>query len=43
MAGRAFDVNPVTWRTLAKSGIAVRGIDPALLGISDNKAECTWK
>jgi len=39
MAGRAFDVNPVTWRTLAKSGIAVRGIDPALLGIHDNKAE----
>lgn len=39
MAGRAFDVNPVTWRTLAKSAIAVQGIDPALLGIHDNDAE----
>jgi hypothetical protein len=39
MAGRAFDVNPVTWRTLAASGIAVRGVDPAMLGIQDNKAE----
>lgn len=36
--GRGFDVNPVVWKTLATRGIAVRGPDPATLGL-DVEAE----
>ena len=32
-AGRAFDVNPVQWKTLADNGIAVRGPEPSALGL----------
>ncbi|HKE76266.1 MAG TPA: aminoglycoside adenylyltransferase domain-containing protein [Acidimicrobiales bacterium] len=32
-AGWAFDVNPVQWKVLAESGIAVRGPAPASLGL----------
>jgi hypothetical protein len=32
-AGRAFDVNPVQWKVLAESGIAVRGPAPSALGL----------
>lgn len=38
-AGRAFDVNPVTWRILGESGIAVRGVAPAQLGIRRDDSE----
>lgn len=31
--GRAFDVNPVVWKILAERGIAVRGPEPATLGL----------
>ena len=37
--GRGFDANPVTWRILAERGIAVRGPDPARLGIFTDEAE----
>ena len=32
-AGRGFDVNPVQWTTLARHGVAVRGPEPARLGL----------
>jgi hypothetical protein len=32
-AGKGFDVNPVVWKTLAERGIAVRGPEPADLGL----------
>jgi hypothetical protein len=32
-AGRAFDVNPVTWKVLSERGIPVRGPAPADLGL----------
>lgn len=32
-AGSGFDVNPVQWTTLARRGVAVRGPDPAALGL----------
>jgi hypothetical protein len=31
--GAAFDVNPVQWTTLARHGVAVRGPEPAVLGL----------
>ena len=31
--GRGFDVNPVQWQTFARRGVAVRGPDPATLGL----------
>jgi len=34
-----FDVNPVTWQTLARHGIAVRGPDPERLEIHVDRAE----
>jgi hypothetical protein len=37
--GKGFDVNPVTWRTLATKGIAVRGPDVADLTIPSDDAE----
>ena len=37
-AGAGFDVNPVTWRTLATGGIAVRGPDVDTLTIHDDDA-----
>ncbi|MBZ2199295.1 nucleotidyltransferase domain-containing protein [Occultella gossypii] len=33
VAGAAFDVNPVMWQVLASRGIAVRGPEPAELGL----------
>jgi hypothetical protein len=36
-----FDVNPVTWHTLARHGIAVRGPEPRSLGIRTDSAELT--
>ncbi len=42
-AGTGFDVNPVTWWTLAHSGIALRGPSPAHLAIHLDDAELrTW-
>ena len=32
-AGGGFDVNPVQWTTLARDGVAVRGPEPAALGL----------
>ncbi|HKY68714.1 MAG TPA: nucleotidyltransferase domain-containing protein [Acidimicrobiales bacterium] len=32
-AGRGFDVNPVQWTTLARHGVAVRGLEPSRLGL----------
>jgi Domain of unknown function (DUF4111) len=34
-----FDVNPVTWHTLAAHGIAIRGPDPASLNVWNDPAE----
>jgi hypothetical protein len=34
-----FDVNPVTWHTLARHGIAIRGPEPARLGIRTDPGE----
>jgi len=34
-----FDVNPVTWNTLARHGIAIRGPDPERLGVRTDTAE----
>ena len=31
--GKAFDVNPVMWKVFAERGIAVRGAEPATLGL----------
>ncbi|MFS8104589.1 DUF4111 domain-containing protein [Lentzea alba] len=31
--GRGFEVNPVVWKVLRDSGVAVRGPEPALLGL----------
>jgi hypothetical protein len=31
--GESFEINPVTWYTLAAYGIAVRGDDPSVLGV----------
>lgn len=39
VAQPGFDVNPVTWRTLARSGIAVRGPEPEMLRIRTDAAE----
>jgi Domain of unknown function (DUF4111) len=40
---RGFDVNPVTWHTLARHGIAVRGPEPQRLRIHTDPAELrTW-
>ncbi len=36
---RGFDVNPVTWHTLARHGIAVRGPEPDELAIRTDPAE----
>jgi hypothetical protein len=38
-SGGAFDVNPVTWHTLARHGIAVRGPEPDRLEIRADPAE----
>jgi hypothetical protein len=37
--GSGFDVNPVTWRVLSESGIVVRGVDRAHLGVLRDDAE----
>lgn len=37
--GHAFDVNPVTWSTLARGGIAVRGPEVSALGVHDDDDE----
>ncbi len=37
--GEAFEINPVTWFTLARYGVALRGIDPAAIGVSTDFAE----
>ncbi|MFI6906790.1 nucleotidyltransferase domain-containing protein [Nonomuraea sp. NPDC050394] len=37
-AGAAFDVNPVTWKVLREHGIAVRGAEPAELGLDPEPA-----
>jgi aminoglycoside adenylyltransferase-like protein len=39
IAEPGFDVNPVTWHTLASHGIAVRGSDPASLNIRTDATE----
>jgi hypothetical protein len=39
IAEPGFDVNPVTWHTLAAHGIAVRGPDPASLNVRSDPAE----
>jgi Domain of unknown function (DUF4111) len=39
IAEPGFDVNPVTWRTLATHGIAIRGPDPAALNVRSDSAE----
>ena len=31
--GTGFDVNPVQWATLAQRGVAIRGAEPAMLGL----------
>jgi hypothetical protein len=36
--GRAFDVNPVSWKVLRERGIPVRGPDPAELGLDPQPA-----
>jgi len=36
--GAAFDVNPVVWKELAEHGIAVRGPEPACLGLDPEPA-----
>lgn len=42
-AGRGFDANPVTWHTLARHGIAVRGPDPGALGVHvDDRELRAW-
>ncbi len=38
-SGRRFDVNPVTWHTLARHAITVRGPEPALLEIRTDPRE----
>jgi Domain of unknown function (DUF4111) len=38
-AAGGFDVNPITWHTLAGHGIAVRGPEPVRLGIHTDQAE----
>jgi hypothetical protein len=37
-AGRAFDVNPVQWKTFADRGIALRGPAPSALGLDPEPA-----
>jgi hypothetical protein len=32
--GHAFDLNPVTWKVLAESGITIRGPEPSSLGLN---------
>jgi Domain of unknown function (DUF4111) len=39
IAEPGFDVNPVTWHTLAAHGIAIRGRDPASLNVRSDPAE----
>jgi hypothetical protein len=39
IAERGFDVNPVTWHTLAGHGIAIRGPEPGCLGVRIDAAE----
>lgn len=36
--GAAFDVNPVVWKELAENGIALRGPEPACLGLDPEPA-----
>ncbi len=36
--GRAFDVNPVQWKTFAERGIALRGPEPSKLGLDPEPA-----
>ena len=38
IAGRAFDVNPVQWKTLAERGVALRGPEPGALGLDPEPA-----
>jgi hypothetical protein len=38
-AGAGFDVNPVTWRTLARHGISARGPHPQELEVHDDDGE----
>jgi hypothetical protein len=37
--GESFEINPVTWYTLARYGIAVRGEDPTELGVAVDAGE----
>lgn len=37
--GESFEINPVTWYTLAAYGIAVRGDDPATVGVFVDESE----
>lgn len=40
---QGFDVNPVTWHTLARHGVAIRGLEPEQLRIRTDPAELrTW-
>jgi Domain of unknown function (DUF4111) len=39
IAEPGFDVNPITWHTLARHGIAIRGPDPASLNVRSDPAE----
>jgi hypothetical protein len=39
IAERGFDVNPVTWHTLARHGIAVRGPESERLNVWTDPAE----
>jgi hypothetical protein len=41
--GESFEINPVTWYTLATYGVAVRGVDPAHIGVAgDAEERRTW-
>ena len=37
--GESFEINPVTWYTLATYGIAVRGVAPARIGVAGDAEE----
>ena len=41
--GESFEINPVTWYTVARYGIAVRGVEPAHIGVASTLEERrTW-
>jgi hypothetical protein len=37
--GESFEINPVTWFTLARYGVARRGADPSAIGVATDLAE----